>query len=236
MAVYIAICDDNPADRKQFERLLGREKNDRVSKGEVLYIDSFGSKEALMYTPIKYDLFLIDITKEKENGMDIAKALRREGISAPIVLFTSTIDYKSFGNPPEKITYIDKPVTKGQINHLVDDALARSKTKVPLIEIRCQKETHFVKSDDIICVKDLGGQLQIVLRDTILSVYDTIDSYNDLLSPYNCFLKCKKDLVNMHHIIKTEGNTFVLTNNEKIPFSIFQRKALIDSFAKFQIT
>lgn len=235
MAVYIAICDDNAADRKQFERLLEREKTARVSKGEVLYIDSFGSKEALMHTPIKYDLFLIDITLEKENGMDIAKALRKEGISAPIVLFTSTIDYKSFGNPPDNITYFDKPVLKGQITHLVDDALIRSKNKVPLIEVRCQNDTHFIKCNDIIYVKDLGTQLEIVLTGgKYLKVYDTILHYYDSLEPYNCFLQAKKDLINMHHIVRAEGNSFVLTNNDKVPFSIFQRKELIKSFAEFQ--
>ena len=74
MTVYIAICDNNIADRKQLERLLEREKDKRLSDSlDVLYIDSFGSEEALMATPVKYDIFFIDFTEGADNGMEIAK-------------------------------------------------------------------------------------------------------------------------------------------------------------------
>ena len=48
MAVFIAILDDDPADRKQSERLLDRERDARAGKGEVIYYDSYGSEEALL--------------------------------------------------------------------------------------------------------------------------------------------------------------------------------------------
>ncbi len=59
MTIYLAICDNNIADRKQLERLLEREKDRRLRENnDVLYIDSFGSEEALLATPVKYDIFL----------------------------------------------------------------------------------------------------------------------------------------------------------------------------------
>ena len=94
MTIYVAICDNNIADRKQTERLLEREKDKRLHDcGDVLYIDSFGSEEALMATPIRYDIFFIDVTESSANGMDVAKRLRLKGIIAPIVLCQSTVSY-----------------------------------------------------------------------------------------------------------------------------------------------
>ena len=37
--MHIAICDDNIADRKQTERLLGKESDRRAKTESVLYID-----------------------------------------------------------------------------------------------------------------------------------------------------------------------------------------------------
>ena len=68
MALYIAVCDDNAADRKQIERLLDR-----------------GNKDSLMKTPNRYNLFLITATADSElNGITIANEIKQAGIDALI--------------------------------------------------------------------------------------------------------------------------------------------------------
>ena len=53
--MHLAVCDDNIADRKQMERLLGRESDRRLNTTGILYMDSFGNKEAILTTPMIYD-------------------------------------------------------------------------------------------------------------------------------------------------------------------------------------
>ena len=53
--MHLAICDDHMADRKQMERLLGRESDRRLNTTGVLYVDSFGSKESILVTPMIYE-------------------------------------------------------------------------------------------------------------------------------------------------------------------------------------
>ena len=85
MAVFIAILDDDPADRKQSERLLSRERDERIKKGEVIYYDTYGSEEALLPYFIKYDLFLIDVTKTTRDGMMVAVDLRNRGAEGKLM-------------------------------------------------------------------------------------------------------------------------------------------------------
>ena len=59
--MHLAICDDHMADRKQMERLLGRESDRRLNTTGVLYVDSFGSKESILTTPMIYDAIFMDI-------------------------------------------------------------------------------------------------------------------------------------------------------------------------------
>ena len=88
MAVFIAVLDDDPADRKQSERLLSRERDERIKNGEVIYYDSYGSEEALLPYFMKYDLILIDVTKTTRDGMMVAVDLLRKKADGKIVLWT----------------------------------------------------------------------------------------------------------------------------------------------------
>ena len=74
--MHIAVCDDNIADRKQTERLLGRQ-SDRFFKetGERLYIDSYGNVPAFMNYPQMYDGLFVDMRNEEPTGFEIAKKL-----------------------------------------------------------------------------------------------------------------------------------------------------------------
>ena len=66
--MHIAICDDNIADRKQLERLLGRESDKRKNISGLFYADSFGDSAALMRRAVQYDLIFIDMTQSGPDG------------------------------------------------------------------------------------------------------------------------------------------------------------------------
>ena len=230
MTIYIAVCDNNIADRKQLERLLEREKDKRLTENyDVLYIDSFGSEEALMTTPVKYDIFFVDITEGASNGMEIAKKLRHRGIDAPVVLCQSSINYTSYVNAPEDIIYIEKPLTKGQISHLVDVALEWAKRRTPLIEARCQKDTRFIQYDELIRAIPLEKFLTRLCLSSgeYLDATDSVNSIEKQLENYGCFIKCKKDLVNIYHIESAIDHGFRLTNQDIVYYSMMQKKQII---------
>lgn len=233
MAVYIAICDDNVADRKHLERMLGREKDSRIPLSQVLYIDSFGSSDALLRMPVKYDMFFLDINSATENAMDVAKHLRADGITAPIVLKSSTIDYSSYVNPPSNVTFTDRDIKKEQLSHLVDVAYNWSISKPPVIEVRSATETRFLLCDEIVLALSKKSETLITLSDgsyfTMLG--DTLSLYR-LLKPYHSFLFCKKDLINVHHITSTVRNGFVMSDGSKIHYALKQRSFIIDFLAE----
>ncbi len=234
MTIYVAICDNNIADRKQLERLLEREKDKRLAEDyDVLYIDSFGSEEALMTTPVKYDVFFMDITEGADNGMEVAKKLRQRGITAPIVLCESTINYTSYVNAPEEIIYLEKPIAAGQVSHVIDVALDRSRHKTPLLEIRCQKDTHFIRYDELVRAYPLDRfYTRLCLSDgTYLEMTDSVASLMRQCDTYGCFIRCKRDIVNILHIEKSVPGGFYLSNGDTVSYSFFQKNAIIDTMA-----
>lgn len=235
MTIYIAICDNNIADRKQLERLLEREKDRRLREdNDVLYIDSFGSEEAIMSTPVKYDIFLIDVTEGASNGMEIAKKLRHRGITAPIVLCSSTIDYTSYVNSPDNLIFIEKPLNAGQITHLTTVALEWAAAKTPLIEVRCRKETLFIRYDELVRAFPLEKySSRLCLSDgSSIDMDDSVKNLARQCEIYDCFIMCKKDLVNIYHIMSSEGDGFRLSNGDIVCYRIGQKKKIIRTMAE----
>ena len=186
-----------------------------------------------MATPVKYDIFFMDITEGADNGMEIAKKLRQKGIIAPIVLCESTISYTSYVNAPEDLIYIEKPINKGQVSHLVDVALDWTSRRTPLVEIKCQSETRFIKYDELIRAIPLdkfyarlclaGGEF--------LDMTDSVDALERQCSTYGCYIRCKKDLVNIRHIENATANGFRLSNGDIVTYSVRQRKKIIQTMA-----
>ena len=74
--MHLAVCDDHLVDRKQMERLLGRESDRRIHTTGVLYIDSFGSQESILSTPMIYDAIFMDMTEDGCDAVELANALR----------------------------------------------------------------------------------------------------------------------------------------------------------------
>ena len=234
MTVYIAICGDNAADRKHLERLLDREKDARLSKSlDVLYIDSFGSEDALLTTPIKYDIFLIDLSAGSASGAKTAERLRERGINAPIVLFSSEQSYDSFVRSPEDIIYLDKPVTKDRIENLVDVALDHVSRKVPLIEVRNRKDTRFISHDELIRVIPVERSLSRLCLSSgeTVDATDSVDSLFKQCSTYGCFIMCRKDIVNICHIVSATDSGFRLSNGDIVTYSFRQKNDIIRTMA-----
>lgn len=237
MTIYIAICDDNVADRKQIERLLNREKDARLNtKGDVLYIDSFGSSDALNKTPIKYDLFLVDVTDSTPHGMDIAKSLRARGILAPIVLLTSKIDYKSFSNEPDRIIHLEKPVNSGQIAHLIDIADDWNSRKPKLIEIHGKKDTVFLPHEELVSATQKNNYVKVSVSDgSFIEIPCSLKHFQKDLNGYSCFIPCKNAVVSLHHVVGFSGNEITLSNDETFTLSTFRPKRLLNNFIRYTI-
>lgn len=227
MALYIAICDDNIAQRKQTERLLNREKDARLkNSGEVLYIDSFGSSEALLKTPIKYDMFMIDVTSESQNGMDIAITLRDKGIIAPIVMISSTIKYIDIAPELSHLYHVDVPLSQNTISLMIDKAIEWSNSKPALIEIRCNNITHYVSPSDIVRADFLQGLLTKVttVDGHVIEMTDSLVNFYKMCSIYSKYLFLGKTVINPMYVDSVKGNTIMLKDGSSVRCGLFAKK------------
>lgn len=202
--MHVAVCDDNIADRKQTERLLGRESDQRAKVTEGLYIDSYGNEASLLNTPMLYDIFYIDMCKtDGITGVDVALKLCSLGVRAPIYMCCSDIDYRQY-ELPENVHFLEKPIKKADLSASLDHAYEIKKNAVPLIELREEKETHYVTETDILYAVETGRHVIVTLIDgRQVRITTSADNLFDQWSNFDTFLVPNlKTIINGRYITK----------------------------------
>lgn len=209
--MHIAVCDDNVADRKQMERLLQRASDRRIHTTGVFYIDSYGNVEAVMRSPMLYDAFFIDMTSGPVNGFQLARKLIDAGVTAPIVLCISTIDYPTIiesavAEVPDdgiensnhdilrrqlksQIRFLHKAIKVAELEEMLDYAIDIKSKTIPTIELRGQIDTLYVYEDEILYAVKEGNYSHVVLTESrTIDISDTIPNLHSQVAGFEHFL------------------------------------------------
>lgn len=230
--MHIAICDDNVADRKQLERLLGRESDKRKHDTGVFFTDSFGQSSVLAKNPMPYDLFFIDSAQDEPDGLALALSLCQAGVSAPIVLCSSKIDYSAAAakkeNLPPNFLFLDKPIKTAQLSDILDKAVVLQQHRTPTIELRSDIETYYIQEDDIVYAISHGKYLEVCLKDgTKVPVISYMDNFYDQISMYtHIVLLTGHALCNIVYVEKYTPFKVILKDGTKLKSSPFSYKYL----------
>lgn len=231
--MHIAICDDNVADRKQLERLLGRESDARKSDSGVFYTDSFGTFEQLFPKRMSYDLFFVDIDQDNDTGLDLAiKLVNEGGVSAPIIMCSSKTDYEkeaaSIPDIPGNILFMKKPILKAELKTNLDKAIEIKENEVGTIELRHQNGTYYVYENDIVYVKEHGRYLDVSLSDgRMISILDSVDNFYSTTSQFPHLVRISLSaVINTEHIEKISLNSVVLKSGDTVKSTLLGHRIL----------
>ena len=242
--MHIAICDDNIADRKQLERLLDRESDRRKNTSGVFFCDSYGNSEHLSRNPMPYELFFLDMTSEEPDGLSFAIELRRLGVTAPIALSSSSINYQEAlkklpeQERPADLLFIDKPIKVADLTAIIDEALHLGSNRASTIELRSDRTTIYAYEDDIAYVTSKNAYLTVHLTDgRDVTMLNTVSNFYSMIKNYkHLVLVSERTIINAAHVQKMSGLKVTMDDGKKItcpllsrPFLNYARKNLTES-------
>ncbi len=228
--MHIAICDDNIADRKQTERLLSRESDRRAKTDNVLYIDSFGKQESVLVAPMIYDMFFIDMVNDAPStASDIVKALLAAGVTAPIVMLNSLIDYRKdvYLTSLEQVYFLDKPIKVAELTDIITMGFEKKRAKVPTIELRTDKDVFYVQEEEIMYATYAGKQYtDVFLRDgRKIHLLMNIENFYAHLERFGTFYPANRHTIVQKKYVKKISLLHVhLSNGKKFLFPNDYRK------------
>ncbi|MDD3368221.1 MAG: hypothetical protein PHP50_04920 [Lachnospiraceae bacterium] len=219
--MYIAVCDDNVADRKHLERLLSRESDKRMTEKEHFNVDSFGNASVLLGTPDKYDLFFLDMTDSELNGYELAMKLIQSGSKAPIVLCSSIIIYENMPAHPQ-LRYLKKKITTSRLSDMLDQVTLEIVPHDHRIELRNDDDTLYVEADEILYIHQTDTDiLSIALTEgRSFTLYDDIvNFYNQLNSHPAFFMPTGKLLLNASHVKNLAPLSITMTDQTRFHYN-----------------
>lgn len=240
--MHIAICDDNIADRKQLERLLDRESDRRKNTSGVFFCDSYGNSEHLSRNPMPYELFFLDMTNEEPDGLSFAIELRHLGVTAPITLCSSSINYQEALNKlpeqerPADLLFIDKPIKVADLTAIIDEALHLCSNRASTIELRSDRTTIYAYEDDIAYVTSKNAYLTVHLTDgRDVTMLDTVSNFYSMIKNYkHLVLVSERTIINAAHVQKMSGLKVTMDDGKKLPCPLLSRPFL--SYARKNLT
>ena len=123
MKLKIAICDDDISQREYLTGTVAEWAKRNRHLAEIRqYIDA---KSFLFdYSEDKgFDILLLDIEMPEMNGIELAKAVRRENSTVQIVFITGFYEYFSDGFDVSALHYLIKPTDERKLFTVLDKAV-----------------------------------------------------------------------------------------------------------------
>ena len=234
--MHIAICDDNVVDRKQLERLLKRLGDSLRGQISGLYVDSYGNSNAVMDTPMDYDVYFVDYNSEGKSGLDIVISLMKAGKTGRYVLCPGIIDYEAMSTP-DGVSFLRKPFSPDALASIIDEVEQSIKDKEPTMEIREDNGNSFriheseflyaTAKSRFITIAMTGGRSATILC-TMDNFYSQLQQYPYLL------LTTGKVLINAAHIVSLGAFSVTMPGNVKFPVFPLYRGYLKYIYKKLQ--
>lgn len=213
----IAICDDLVQDRTHIYN-IATEVFDRL--GIPAAVSLFDSARALLddisSRDSQYDLFLLDVLMDDQNGVELAEALRRQGNRSRLIFITVSRDYAIDGYKVSADDYLLKPLT---------------------IEALMTSVKRLIKENNVVAFKNLNGSVRLVSADKIhwaeiyghtihvhmlndsFAVRDTLDNLANLL-PSPDFVRCHRSyIINLNHVQEINKTKVMLAGGHQLPIS-----------------
>ena len=121
MAPYrLAVCEDEPAERRQLQALCSRMLSRREIPHTLTAFASAGAlAEELERDPAAFDLILLDIRMEGMTGMELAHVLHDRHMPVRVLFVTCCPDYALEGHQVHPVHYLLKPVEPAALDEVL---------------------------------------------------------------------------------------------------------------------
>lgn len=192
------------------------------------------TQNLIAHESFPFDILFIDAASHASlDGIEKVGALRKAGVDAFIVVIaTDDIQIAAQAYSAEVSAYLIKPFNKSQVNHVLDDFMARIKRvndRHNRILVLCLDGLQVIHTTDLAAVITEPSN-----RHRILSLAgenkETTEALADLYSklPNNHFVYAHRSyIVNLEYVDKFDNDSITLSNGMDIPLGRVYRDGFI---------
>lgn len=219
--INIAICDDNPQDLENIRNII-------QNLNLQLNINEYNTPQELLKdidNGIMFDAFLLDILLNEDNGIDLARSIRKTHTNTPIFFITATPEYALEGYEVNALRYYLKPLDKEKLTSDLTNLLSQiDKRKNSYLTLTNTKGLFKLKINDIYYIESMLRTICIHTKDKSFSAIGKISDFEEQLKNNNFVRVHKSFLVNLAYIKNIYKDTITLDNGEEVLLSKHRSK------------
>lgn len=220
----IAVCDDDEKELKAVNEMLDKWAGDQ---GKIVNVSVFRSPDVLYNTILggkRFDLFVLDVLMQEQNGVELAKKLRTSNYvadGAPIIFLTSSREYAVESYEVKAFHYLIKPVSPEKIGNVISEALdsvARRKNDVMFVHTK--EGEYCVDLSEICYITYENRGIVYVCSERILRSLSIQESFKNATMDFDedsRFFKCGASIiVNLSVVRSIDKNIVTFVNNTEL--------------------
>lgn len=216
----IAICDDEAAVLDNLKALLDvyNKEYDR----QIRY-DAFESPlELLTQMEVKghYDALLLDVLMKEDNGIEVAREIRKTDQDVRIVFLTSAAEYAVQSYTVDAFYYALKPVQKQDLFAVLDKLYAKwQQDKAEFILVKCENGINKIHIRDLEYCEVVNRSLILYLQNgTRLKSTVKIKELEEILRQFGCFIRPHRSyLINLRYVENLSQKSITMKSGVVIP-------------------
>jgi DNA-binding LytR/AlgR family response regulator len=219
MPIKFAICDDEPVQIKCLEKLVYDWS--KLSEKDI-QIETFNSAESFYFKwseDKSFDILLLDIQMNGQNGIELARSIRGEDDSIAIIFVTGLDEYIDEGYEVSAVHYLIKPIKQDKFFEALDRAIKKIKVQEKAIIISYNNENIKIKQSDICYIEAFAHYISIVTKTDTYDIKRSISDFEKELE-HNTFYRCHRSfIVGIKYIEKITKKDILLEDGKIIPVS-----------------
>ena len=225
----IAVCDDVPGEQEQFDEAVRGWDPTRVT-------EKFFSGAALLEAAKKspaFDIAFLDIYMPGEDGVDIARALKKASPETEIVFVTTSEEHAVSAFSLGALHYLVKPVTA--------DGIIESFRRLAELRTRQRETLSFSVGGDVctvflsqICSLESGNHAVEITLDDGRRLKTRTPLYELEEKAGKRFLKINRGVVvNMEHIERMGTDCCILRSGSRFFLAVRERSAICAAYSDY---
>lgn len=218
----IAVCEDDPRTAEQNKtaacRVLdGKGRVRRQDYDIEVFHTSAPLMERLAKDPDAYQLLLLDIQLEGDNGVELARFLREHQVKASIIYITDHPGFALDSFPTYPLEYLLKPVDEARLAAALDWDWQRrqERKKRPVLRVGGRA----ISLDEIAYLETSGRKTAVHTREERIEHAVPLSKLKEDFQKQGFCLSHFSYLVNLSHVTRVDRDALTLDTGESIPVS-----------------
>jgi len=215
----IAMVDDDASQRAALRSAVRSYAEGAHIPVEVAEFET-GAQLMEYASGAEFDVIFLDVYIGEENGMELARALRRHGNTSLLVFITVSAQHAVESYEVDAFYYLVKPLEKSALFRVLDKCAAALYDKKLHIQLKEGWSYVNIPLDDILFVDMYNHYVLVHTKAKINRSHMPFQEIRETLLKYPQFACCYRNcIVNMDNARGMENRDFVLEGGVRVPIS-----------------